>query len=234
MINVDAIAICDEWKQALRTEFEKPYFAKIKESYLACKANGGVIFPKASHTFEALNRVKPSDLKVVILGQDPYHGGEMIDGRFVPQAMGLSFSVPDGLKIPPSLQNIYKELHLSLGIHPPKSGNLTKWCDQGVLLLNSILSVEQGKPASHRHWGWEQFTDAVIVYIATHLQGVVFMLWGNYAKKKASLIDTQAHCVITAPHPSPLAQGFVGSGVFVKANEALKQMGKSPIKWEIL
>ena len=183
-------------------------------------------------TFEALNRLAPLDVRVVILGQDPYHGSEIINGEVIAQAMGLSFSVPKPLKAPPSLKNIYKELQNTISFIPPNHGDLSVWCDRGVLLLNSVLSVEAGKAGSHTHFGWENFTDSVISYISNNLNGVVFMLWGNYAKKKAELIDPYRHCIIQAPHPSPLARGFVGSGVFVKANEALVRFGHPPINWQ--
>lgn len=230
-MEIERIKICPEWKEILREEFSKPYFEKIKDCYIQAKQNGEVIFPKGNLTFEALNRVKPQDLKVLILGQDPYHGGMEIDGRFVPQAMGLSFSVPKELPIPPSLKNIYKELQQSLGIVSPSHGDLSRWCDQGVMLLNAILSVRRGEASSHAYFGWEFFTDSVISHISSKLSGIVFMLWGNYAKKKISLIDQARHCVIVAPHPSPLARGFVGSNVFVLANQALIEFGKTPIDW---
>lgn len=230
-MNIETIRMIPEWKEALRSEFEKPYFQEIKNHYIRAKAQGEVIFPQGNLTFEALNRVKPQDLRVVILGQDPYHGVERVNGELKPQAMGLSFSVPKPLSPPPSLKNIYQELHQSLGIIPPNHGDLSKWCDQGVMLLNAILSVRYGQAGSHRHFGWEVFTDSVISYISSCLQGVVFMLWGNYAKKKAALIDCKYHRIIQAPHPSPLARGFVGSNVFVEANKALKSMGKDPIDW---
>lgn len=226
------IKLRDEWKEALAQEFDKPYFSHIRECYLEAKARGEVIYPKGNLTFEALNRLAPKDVRVVILGQDPYHGSEVIDGVVIPQAMGLSFSVPKPLKAPPSLKNIYKELQNTTSFIPPKHGDLSVWCDRGVLLLNSVLSVEAGKAGSHTHFGWEQFSDSVISYISTHLSGVVFMLWGNYAKKKASLIDASKHCIIQAPHPSPLARGFVGSGVFLQANEALQRFGYPPIDWQ--
>lgn len=226
------IKLRDEWKEALAQEFDKPYFSHIRECYLEAKARGEIIYPKGNLTFEALNRLAPKDVRVVILGQDPYHGSEVIDGVVIPQAMGLSFSVPKPLKAPPSLKNIYKELQNTTSFIPPKHGDLSVWCDRGVLLLNSVLSVEAGKAGSHTHFGWEQFSDSVISYISTHLSGVVFMLWGNYAKKKASLIDASKHCIIQAPHPSPLARGFVGSGVFLQANEALQRFGYPPIDWQ--
>lgn len=230
-MQIETIKIIQEWKEALKGEFEKPYFEKIKNYYIEAKKRGEVIFPRGNLTFEALNRVKPQDLKVVILGQDPYHGVERVGEELIPQAMGLSFSVPKPLSPPPSLRNIYKELQQSLGITPPPYGDLSKWCDQGVMLLNTILSVRCGEAGSHSHFGWEVFTDAVISYISLNLEGVVFMLWGNYAKKKAFFIDHHRHHIIQAPHPSPLARGFVGSNVFIKANEALQSMGKDLIDW---
>ncbi|WP_027327203.1 uracil-DNA glycosylase [Helicobacter pametensis] len=230
-MQLDRIQISSAWKEALREEFKKPYFEKIRDCYIKAKQRGDVIFPKGKLTFEALNRVDPQNLKVVILGQDPYHGEVMIDGVLIPQAMGLSFSVPKPLPPPPSLKNIYKELQQSLGVIPPVYGDLSRWCDQGVMLLNAILSVKKGEASSHAHFGWEIFTDSVISYISSNLDGVVFMLWGNYAKKKIPLIDQTRHAVVTAPHPSPLARGFVGSGVFVAANEMLRRFGKEEIDW---
>ena len=231
-MDISRIKLRDEWKEALKGEFSKPYFAHIKECYTQAKARGELIYPKGSLTFEALNRLAPLDVRVVILGQDPYHGSEIINGEVIAQAMGLSFSVPKPLKAPPSLKNIYKELQNTISFIPPNHGDLSVWCDRGVLLLNSVLSVEAGKAGSHTHFGWENFTDSVISYISNNLNGVVFMLWGNYAKKKAELIDPYRHCIIQAPHPSPLARGFVGSGVFVKANEALVRFGHPPINWQ--
>lgn len=231
MIQIEKIKIIAEWKEALKGEFQKPYFEAIKRAYQEERQRGEIILPRGALIFEAFNRVKPSDLRVLILGQDPYHGIEKVDGVSIPQAMGLSFSVPKPLSPPPSLRNIYKELHRSLGVIPPSHGDLSKWCDQGVMLLNAILSVRYAQAGSHAHWGWETFSDAVIEYISTHLRGVVFMLWGNYAKKKACLIDTHHHRIIQAPHPSPLARGFVGSDVFIQANEALEEMGREAICW---
>lgn len=230
-MDLDRIKISQEWKEALKEEFSKPYFETIRSCYIGAKKRGDVIFPAGRLTFEALNRVAPKDLKVVILGQDPYHGEICVDGRWIPQAMGLSFSVPKPLPPPPSLKNIYKELQESLGITLPKHGDLSRWCEQGVMLLNAILSVKKGEAGSHVHFGWEYFTDSIISYISSHLDGVVFMLWGKYAQKKLSLIDCKRHCAVIAPHPSPLARGFVGSGAFVSANEALRRFGKLPIDW---
>lgn len=226
------IKIAKEWQELLAEEFEKPYFAEIRAQYVEAKRQGKCILPKASLTFQALNLTLPQEVKVVILGQDPYHGSYVVRGVEIPQAMGLSFSVPSSLPVPPSLKNIYRELERSTDFKTPNHGNLSAWAKRGVLLLNAILSVEKSKPASHQHFGWENFTSAVISAISKNLNGVVFMLWGNFAKKKAPLIDATKHSIITAPHPSPLAQGFVGSNVFVRANEALKQYGKS-LDWSL-
>lgn len=231
-MDIAKIKLRDEWKEALKEEFSKPYFAHIKECYIQAKKSGAIIYPKGSLTFEALNRLSPSEVRVVILGQDPYHGYEVINGEVIPQAMGLSFSVPKPLKAPPSLKNIYKELQNTTSFIPPNHGDLSAWCDKGVLLLNSVLSVEAGKAGSHAHFGWEQFSDSVISYLSAHHRGIVFMLWGNYAKKKASLIDSARHCILQASHPSPLARGFVGSGVFLQANQALQNFGYPPMDWQ--
>lgn len=232
-MNYDTIKIIPEWKELLKEEFEKPYFSSIKSYYLEAKKKGVCIYPPGKLTFNALNLTPPSKVKVVILGQDPYHGSFLYNGVEIPQAMGLSFSVPKKVPIPPSLKNIYKELHQSLGISIPNHGDLSVWCQRGVLLLNAIFSVEKGKAGSHVYFGWENFSDAIIQSVSNHYQNIVFMLWGNYAKKKASLIDPNKHAIITAPHPSPLAQGFVGSGVFIKAQEALKKFGKEPLDWSL-
>lgn len=227
------IKIIPEWQELLQEEFEKPYFLKIKEHYVNAKKSGSVVFPHAELTFNALNLTPPKDLKIVILGQDPYHGSIFSNGKEIPQAMGLSFSVPLEVPIPPSLKNIYKELAQTTGFIPPKHGDLSKWAKNGILLLNAIFSVEKGKAASHQKFGWEIFSDAIISVISQKFDGIIFMLWGNFAKKKASLIDANKHYIITAPHPSPLARGFVGSGVFIQANEYLKKMGKSPMDWNL-
>ena len=228
------IKIIPEWQDLLQEEFQKPYFLKIKECYVQAKKEGQIIYPPSSLTFNALNLTPPHCLKMVILGQDPYHGSGLINGKEVPQAMGLSFSVPRGIKIPPSLINIYKELTASnLSFLPPSHGDLTQWAQNGVLLLNAIFSVQKGKPASHQNFGWEQFSDAIISCISKNFDGIVFMLWGNFAKKKAGLIDQSKHTIITAPHPSPLARGFLGSGVFKQAQTALLKHGKEPINWSL-
>ncbi|PAF44766.1 uracil-DNA glycosylase [Helicobacter sp. 11S02596-1] len=233
MLNADTIKIIPEWKELLKAEFEKPYFTSIKSHYLEAKKQGAPIYPPGKLTFNALNLTPPAKINVVILGQDPYHGSFLRDGVEIPQAMGLSFSVPRSIPIPPSLKNIYKELHRSLGIIAPNHGDLSAWCERGVLLLNAIFSVEKGKAGSHAYFGWENFSDAIIKIISRECEHIVFMLWGNYAKKKIPLIDQSKHAIITAPHPSPLAQGFVGSGVFLKAQEALQSFGKAPLDWSL-
>ncbi|CBG39315.1 uracil-DNA glycosylase [Helicobacter mustelae] len=230
---MEKIAIIDSWKELLKEEFQKPYFAQIKQKYITAKKQGAILYPPAKLTFHALNLTPPTTLKIVILGQDPYHGSAILGNQEVPQAMGLSFSVPRGMPIPPSLQNIYKELAQSKGFIPPNHGDLSKWASNGVLLLNAILSVERGRAASHQDFGWEQFSDAIIRTISQEFYGIVFMLWGNFAKKKAHLIDPQKHAIIPAPHPSPLSRGFLGSGVFVRADEALQKFGKAPMDWSL-
>ncbi len=223
-MNVDSIKIAPEWKVALKNELEAPYF-DILISYLKNeKINGKVIYPPEHLIFNAYNSVFPSDVKVVIIGQDPYHNpGE---------AMGLSFSVPNGVRVPPSLKNIYKELQTDVGLIPPQHGDLTPWTSQGVFLLNAILTVERHKPASHQHIGWQSFTDATISYLSEHYNNIVFMLWGNYAKTKQNLIDTSRHLVLQSAHPSPLARGaFFGCRHFSLANAYLKESGRKPVEW---
>ncbi|WP_044211015.1 uracil-DNA glycosylase [Flammeovirga sp. OC4] len=212
------------WKDKLNTEFEQPYFANlvqfVKEEY-ATKT----IFPPAGKIFNAFDHCSFDKVKVVILGQDPYHG----EG----QANGLCFSVSDGIKQPPSLVNIFKEIEADLGIPRPASGNLERWADQGVLLLNATLTVEAHKAGSHQNKGWEQFTDAVIEKVANEKEGVVFFLWGSYAQKKGKVIDPNKHLVLKSVHPSPLSahRGFFGNHQFQQANNYLEQQGKSPINW---
>lgn len=230
-IELDKVKIPQEWKNLLKDELLSPYFAKIKSHYMDALARGELVYPLPKDIFAAFCLTPLENLKVIILGQDPYHGYAMVNGECVPQAMGLSFSVPHGVPIPPSLKNIYKELAQTLHITPPLHGDLSAWARQGVLLLNAILSVKAHSPASHKHFGWEDFTDGVIRALSQNKQNLVFMLWGNYAKKKAVLIDSTKHKIITAPHPSPLAQGFVGSNVFVNANAYLQECSKSPIDW---
>lgn len=225
-IKLENIKIEPNWKEVLKDEFLSPYFAEIKQHYLDAKAQGAILYPPAKLIFNAFNLTPFNQLKVVLLGQDPYHQPH--------QAMGLSFSVPSGVKIPPSLQNIYKELQMDLGIPPSPNGDLSSWAGEGVLLLNSILSVESGKPASHQHFGWQHFTDAVIRQINARCEGIVFLLWGNYAKAKKALIDPQKHFILEAAHPSPLARsGFLGCRHFSKTNAILQQLGKTPINWNL-
>lgn len=214
------------WKDALESEFEKPYFASLVRFLHSEKAEGKTIYPSGNHIFKAFELTPLNEVKVVILGQDPYHGPG--------QAMGLSFSVPDGVPAPPSLKNIFKEIETDLGVEMSGKPNLEDWARQGVLLLNAILTVEGGKAASHSKIGWEQFTDAAIRTISEKCNGVVFMLWGNFARSKAELIDSSRHLILQAAHPSPLARGaFFGSRHFSKANSYLASIGKSEINWKL-
>ena len=187
------------WKEALQSEFEKPYFAALVRTLHAEKAAGERIYPPGRDIFKAFELTPVDQVKVVILGQDPYHGPG--------QAMGLCFSVPDSVPAPPSLKNIFREIETDCGVRMSGNPNLEPWARQGVLLLNAILTVRAGAPASHGAIGWQTFTDAVIRYISTHLEGVVFLLWGNFARSKRELIDTTRHHVLEAAHPSPLARG---------------------------
>lgn len=215
------------WLAQLATEFEQPYMVALRSFLLAEKKAGKTVFPAGDEIFNAFAHTPLDEVKVVILGQDPYHG----EG----QAHGLCFSVRPGVKIPPSLQNIFKEIHSELGYPIPRHGYLTAWADQGVLLLNSVLSVESGLAASHQGKGWEIFTDKVIDVVNREREGVVFMLWGSYAQRKGALIDRQRHCVLTAPHPSPLSahRGFFGCGHFQAANDYLLAAGKAAIDWRL-
>ena len=214
------------WKEALQSEFEKPYFAALARTLHAEKAAGERIYPPGRDIFKAFELTPVDQVKVVILGQDPYHGPG--------QAMGLCFSVPDSVPAPPSLKNIFREIETDCGIRMSGSPNLEPWARQGVLLLNAILTVRAGAPASHGSIGWQTFTDAVIRYISTHLEGVVFLLWGNFARSKRELIDTTRHHVLEAAHPSPLARGaFFGCRHFSKTNEILLAEHKTPIDWQL-
>ena len=224
-IKLENVKIEKSWKNELRDEFLSPYFLQIKENLINAKKNE-VVFPPSELIFNAFNITPFDEVKVVILGQDPYHG--------INQAMGLSFSVPKGVKIPPSLINIFKELQMEFGYEIPKNGDLTNWAKQGVLLLNSSLSVAANKPNSHSKFGWQIFTDSVIKILSQKRQNLVFMLWGNYAKAKANLIDENRHLVLKAAHPSPLAGGaFFGCNHFKKCNEYLKLHNKNEIDWRI-
>lgn len=226
-ITLENVKIEDSWKNALANEFTAPYFAQIKTALLNDKAAGETIYPKGSLIFNAFNRTPFDNVKVVIIGQDPYHGAG--------QAMGLSFSVPQGIRIPPSLVNIYKELAMEFPDYRiPNHGDLSHWADQGVLLLNASLTVLAGRAGSHSQIGWQTFTDAVIRTLSAKKDHLVFMLWGNFAKAKTALIDTNRHAILTAIHPSPLGRGgFFGCNHFRLANDYLTAHGKNPIDWQI-
>ena len=220
------VKIEQSWKEALQGEFDKPYFAELVAELHRQKREGAVIFPPGGQIFRAFELCPLPALKVVILGQDPYHG--------YGQATGLSFSVPANVPAPPSLKNIFKEIESDLGIQMSGCPDLTPWAEQGVLLLNAVLTVRAGEPTSHSRIGWQEFTDAVIRTISERCEGVVFMLWGNYARSKATLIDSSRHFVLEAAHPSPLARGaFFGCRHFSKANSLLISKGKTPIDWKL-
>ena len=220
------VKIDQSWKNALAGEFEKPYFASLVRFLHHEKAAGKKIFPPGSQIFKAFELTPVKDVKVVILGQDPYHGPG--------QAHGLSFSVPADMPAPPSLKNIFKEIESDLGVSMSGYPNLEKWASQGVLLLNAVLTVQSGAAASHSKIGWEEFTDAVIRYISDNCEGVVFLLWGNFARGKSALIDRSRHHVLEAAHPSPLARGaFFGCRHFSRTNDILTAHGKTPIDWQL-
>ncbi len=213
------------WKKMLAPLFEKPYFSQITAHLKTERALNRTIYPKGAFIFNAFNQTPFDDLKVVILGQDPYHNPG--------QAMGLSFSVPDGVKIPPSLVNIYKELNKDIGMPIPTTGNLTKWATQGVLLLNAVMTVRENEPASHSKIGWMDFTNDVIQVISNEKSNVVFLLWGNFAQQKQVLIDATKHKILKAAHPSPLSahNGFFGCKHFSDTNLYLTAHHKTPIDW---
>jgi len=215
------------WRERLRGEFEQPYMSELKRFLLAERGRGRRIFPKGSEWFRALDLTPLEKVRVVILGQDPYHD--------LGQAHGLCFSVRHGVQPPPSLVNIFKELRSDVGVEPARHGFLEHWAEQGVLLLNSVLTVEMGRAASHREKGWERFTDAIIQLVNAKQEPVVFMLWGSYAQKKAAFVDTSRHLVLKAPHPSPLSahSGFFGCRHFSKANAFLEAHGLPPIDWAL-
>jgi uracil-DNA glycosylase len=217
-----------DWLKVIGDEFEKPYMAKLRDFLQQEKAKGKVIYPKGAEIFSALDNTPFKDVKVVILGQDPYHGPN--------QAHGLSFSVRKGVPKPPSLMNIFKEIESDLQLKMPNSGDLTTWAKQGVLLLNATLTVEQANAGAHQNKGWEEFTDAVIRAINDNNEHVVFMLWGSYAQKKGAFIDRKKHLVLESPHPSPLSahRGFLGNKHFSKANAYLQEHGLAPIQWDKL
>ena len=214
------------WEKALQKEFEKDYFTQLSAEVRADYLLGDpAVFPPAPLVFNAFNLTPFYEVKVAILGQDPYHGPQ--------QAHGLAFSVPDEVRVPPSLKNIYKELHGDTGTPIPESGNLEHWARQGVLLLNTTLTVEASNAGSHQGRGWETFTDAVIQIISDQKEHIVFILWGNFARSKAKLIDEDKHLIIESPHPSPLSahNGFFGSKPFSKTNQYLKEHNQSEINW---
>lgn len=218
------VKIASDWKALLQEEFEKPYFEElirfVKEEYATRR-----IYPRGSNIFRAFDKCPVDKLKVVIIGQDPYHGPG--------QAHGLCFSVADGVPHPPSLQNIFKEVASDIGTPIPASGNLDRWAEQGVLLLNAVLTVREHEAASHAGRGWEQFTDAVVRAINERKQGVVYLLWGSYAQKKGAIADPARNCILKAVHPSPLSvyRGFFGCRHFSRANEYLVAQGQTPIQW---
>lgn len=223
----DNIKLPPDWKEALIGEFQMPYMKELKAFLQSRKKAGKKIFPKGPEIFNAFHLTPLKKVKVVVLGQDPYHG----EG----QAHGLAFSVRQGVRPPPSLKNIYKELKSDLGIEAPDHGELTRWAEQGVLLLNTVLTVEEGQPASHHNKGWESFTDRVIRVLNERKEPIVFVLWGSPAQKKQSLITDPHHLVLKSPHPSPFSadRGFFGSKPFSKINETLKKWKVTPIDWSL-
>jgi uracil-DNA glycosylase len=221
------VQIETSWKEKLDAEFHKSYFLQITTHLKTERATGAVIYPPGTKIFNAFEQTPFDNVKVVILGQDPYHGPN--------QAMGLSFSVPDGIPNPPSLINIFKELNKDIGMSIPLHGNLTPWAKQGVLLLNAVLTVRANEPASHSKIGWMHFTDAVIKKLSEEKKGIIFLLWGRFAQEKQVLIDETKHFVLKAAHPSPFSaeKGFFGCKHFSRTNQLLIQQGKDPIDWKL-
>ncbi len=215
------------WLAHLAPEFDLPYMKHLKQFLLEQKQAGKIIYPESKNIFNAFNSTPLDQVKVVILGQDPYHGPH--------QAHGLCFSVQPGIPTPPSLQNIYKEIHRDLNFPIPKHGFLQSWANQGVFLLNATLTVEQARAGAHQGQGWEQFTDRAIQIVNQECEHVVFLLWGSYAQKKGQFIDGRKHLILRAPHPSPLSahRGFIGCGHFSQANHYLEQNGQTPIDWRL-
>ena len=224
MLTSMQIRLDASWKRELATEFDKPYFAELR-SFVRKAYTGRTVYPPPREIFRALDDCPFEKVEVVILGQDPYHGPN--------QANGLSFSVHEGIRTPPSLQNIFKEIENDLGIKTLPSGDLERWAKQGVLLLNATLTVEAGKPGSHQHRGWEEFTDAIVKALSDKREHLVFLFWGSYAQRKGEVIDRKKHLVLEAPHPSPFSaeRGFFGCKHFSKANAYLKEHGKEEIDW---
>lgn len=227
MNNSAGVKLDESWMNHIGAEFKKPYMQELKAFLQQEKSAGEIIYPRGAEIFNALNTTAFDRVRVVILGQDPYHG----EG----QAHGLAFSVRDGVAIPPSLMNIYKEIDAEFGSAPQRrrSGDLTRWAEQGVLLLNATLTVRKAQAGSHQNKGWEEFTDAVIRAVNHHHEHIVFMLWGSYAQKKGAFIDRQKHLVLSAPHPSPLSahRGFLGCGHFKQANDYLSAHSRPIIDW---
>ncbi len=225
-MNPHSVNIESSWKKVLHNEFAKPYFADIKRALLDDKKSGKTIYPPGKLIFKAFDKTPFDKVKVVIIGQDPYHSpGE---------AMGLCFSVPKGVRTPPSLINIYKEIKTDIGHEIASHGDLISWAESGVLMLNAMLTVRHKEAGSHRKIGWQIFTDAVIKCVSDHKENVIFLLWGKFAQQKVGLIDQLKHHVLMAAHPSPLARGaFFGCKHFSKANEILKSQGIEPINWRI-
>ena len=223
---MDELKIEKSWKSMLSEEWEKTYYVELLDFLTCQQQEGKAIYPPRKEIFNAFVKTPFAAIKVVILGQDPYHGPG--------QAMGLSFSVPMGIKVPASLKRIYKELSRDISVPIPAHGDLSKWADQGVFLLNAMLTVEAGKPGSHRKKGWQNFTDAVIQKISNEREGLIFMLWGNFAKAKRILIDEEKHLILESAHPSPLAgSAFSGCAHFSKANNYLRIRGEKEIDWSL-
>ena len=220
------VNIHPSWKKILKEEFQKSYFQKLVVDLKTLKSEGKVIYPPGPLIFNAFNLTPYDQVRVVIIGQDPYHGPN--------QAMGLCFSVNQGIPVPASLKNVYKELAADIGFTNPEHGDLSNWAKQGVFMLNAVLTVEHKQAGSHRKLGWQQFTDKVIQKLSDQRTGLIFLLWGNYARSKSELIDKSKHHVLEAAHPSPLARGaYFGSRHFSKTNSLLKQEGLSPIHWQV-
>ena len=221
------IQLHESWLSRLDDQFDQPYMTKLRKFLITRKQHHSVIYPAGAQIFNALNSTHFDDVRVVILGQDPYHGPG--------QAHGLCFSVLPGVRIPPSLANIYREIESDIGIAKPEHGYLQSWADQGVLLLNAVLTVERGQAGSHQGKGWEQFTDTIVQLLNDQRQGLVFMLWGSYAMEKGAVIKQRKHLVLKAPHPSPLSahRGFLGCRHFSSANQYLQEQQSSPIDWSV-
>lgn len=224
---MNTIDLEQTWLEQIQDEFSQPYMLQLREFLVTRKQHKAVVYPPGKQIFKALNSTPFDKVRVIILGQDPYHGPG--------QAHGLSFSVLPGVKVPPSLANIYREINNDLGLPIPHHGYLQSWAEQGVLLLNSVLTVERGQAGSHQNKGWETFTDVVVHKLEQKRENLVFMLWGSYAQKKGEVINTRRHLILKAPHPSPLSayRGFLGCGHFSKANQYLHQQQLEPIDWSV-